>query len=72
MTMLPPGGYNFSEKKGNHKKKSMIFVKLTDSAQRALNDFIQDKVKLIYNGINCIFNFYLINVFPYKNSLSQF
>lgn len=42
MALLPSGDYDVIEKSGVRDKKSMIFVKLTDSAQRALHEFLKN------------------------------
>ncbi|XKL67596.1 hypothetical protein PGB90_003087 [Kerria lacca] len=42
MAMLTSGEYNLTKNNVIHEKKSMIFVKLTDSAQRALNNFFRE------------------------------
>lgn len=47
MALLPSGEYKLIEKDGvRDKKKSLLFVKLTDSAHRALSDFLQNQDKL--------------------------
>ncbi|XP_065220661.1 RNA polymerase II elongation factor Ell-like [Planococcus citri] len=45
MALLSSGEYDLIEKNCVRDKKSMIFVKLTDSAQRALNDFFKNQDK---------------------------
>lgn len=45
MALLTSGEYDLIEKSGVRDKKSMLFVKLTDSAQRALNDFFKNQVR---------------------------
>lgn len=45
MALLPSGEYKLIEKDGvRDKKKSLLFVKLTDSAHRALSDFLKNQV----------------------------
>lgn len=41
--------------------KSLIFVKLTDSALRSIDEFVKSKVSICFNSVNqCkIVNFYL-------------
>lgn len=41
--MLTSGEYSLSKKNVVEEKKSMLFVKLTDSAQRALNDYFRNR-----------------------------
>lgn len=44
MALLTSGEYDLIEKNCVRERKSMLFVKLTDSAQRALNDFFKNQV----------------------------
>jgi RNA polymerase II elongation factor ELL len=42
MAMLTSGEYSLTKKNVVHERKSMLFVKLTDSAQRALNEYFRN------------------------------
>lgn len=41
--------YGLSSHSNFHKNKSLIFVKLTDSAQRAIEDFLRNRVSKSYS-----------------------
>lgn len=62
MALLSSGDYNLIEKSCVRDKKSMIFVKFTDSAQRALNDFFKNQVS-VWFFISLIFVTYVSVIF---------
>lgn len=53
--------YGLSSHSNFHENKSLIFVKLTDSAQRAIEDFLRNRVSKYYS----FFMPFLAISFPY-------
>lgn len=55
--------YGLSSQSHFYENKSLIFVKLTDSAQRAIEDFLKNRVSFFFQLYNLKIFFFVLKFF---------